>query len=171
MQYKKINEEVLYTTKKMVNLVRKDLDMLKQKAALNKHRRIRFCAHKDIDALLHEMFVVHTKGTYVKPHKHLKKVESLHIISGKADLIFFKENGEIFKITKLGDYASGLSFYARVPENTYHTLYIHTDHIIFHETVTGPFIKKDNIFPSWAPDETKIEHAKRVMKKWREITI
>ena len=39
------------------------------------------------------MLIVHSKSTYVKPHKHLNKEETMMILAGSADYIIFdKEN-------------------------------------------------------------------------------
>ena len=34
----------------------------------------------------------------------------------------------------------------------YHMLIIQSDILVFKETVRGPFIRDDTVFPDWAPD-------------------
>ena len=48
------------------------------------------------------MFIVHPKGTYVRPHKHIKKAESMIVLKGKVDYLIFNENGEVVGIIPMG---------------------------------------------------------------------
>ena len=72
--------------------------------------RIRLCAHPDVNDTLHEMLIVHEKGTYVRPHKHLNKTESVHIIEGSVDVVIFDDDGNITDVIQMGDYKSGRNF-------------------------------------------------------------
>jgi len=101
------------------------------------------------------MLIVHEKSCYVRPHKHIGKIESFHIIEGQADVILFDEDGNIKKVISMGDYSTGLKFYYRMPPNNYHTLLIKSDVLIFHEVTNGPFRSEDTIFAKWAPEETE----------------
>ena len=44
------------------------------------------------------MFIALSDETYIRPHKHLNKSESLHVLEGSADVVFFDEKGKITKI-------------------------------------------------------------------------
>jgi len=99
------------------------------------------------------MLIVHAKNTYVRPHKHLNKSESFHIIEGSADVIIFNEEGSIIEVIEMGDFKSGKQFYYRLSEPYYHTLLIHCDFLVFHETTSGPFNRSDTVFASWSPSE------------------
>ena len=94
---KKESPEVLYSLNKYTTLNKKDLLTLQQKGLRNKKRIIRLCIHKSKKDLVHEMFIVFPKSYYCKPHKHTTE-ESMSVIMGRADVILFKNNGEIFKI-------------------------------------------------------------------------
>src|SRR4051812_15824469 len=78
----KFNDEVLYSDDLIVQVERPEIEQLKKAALLNPRRRIRLCAHRNVDSTLHEMLIVHTANTYVRPHKHLNKIESFHVIEG-----------------------------------------------------------------------------------------
>lgn len=151
MEFKEINEEVLYTTGGIVVLEQNDMNFLKEKAAGIQRKRIRFCAHNDTEDSPQEMFIVHTSDTYVRPHKHLDKAESLYILEGRADLIFFDDEARITDVYELGDYHSGKRFYCRIPEPYYHSLLIYSDFIIFHEVTKGPFVRTNSVFAPWSP--------------------
>ena len=151
----KFNEEVLYNVDSILKIDSADIAELKMKARLNPRRRIRVCAHKDIKDSIHEMLIVHEKTCYVRPHMHVGKTESFHIIEGIVDIILFHENGKIHKIIPMGDYHSGRKFYYRLPPSNYHTLIIQSDVLVFHETTNGPFRSGDTVWAPWAPKETE----------------
>lgn len=153
MRTKKINDEVLFTDEQIVKVGFQDIELLKEKAGSNPRKRIRLCAHRDMEDKLHEMLIIHKKGIYVRPHKHLNKSESFHIIEGTVDVIVFDETGKIIDVIKMGDYSSGLKFYYRISDPYYHTLFTKSDFLVFHETANGPFRRSDMVFAPWAPDE------------------
>jgi len=153
MRMKANSKEVCVADEPIVSVGRPELEFLKGRVRDSERKRIRLCAHKDIQDKLHEMFVVYLGETYVRPNKHLQKDESLHILEGAADFIFFDEVGNITDVIPLGDYASGRRFYCRVPESAYHTLIMRSDVLVIHEATPGPFRKSDTIFAPWAPEE------------------
>jgi len=164
MQTNKMNEEVLYAKDDIVVVNQWDIAFLKEEAQLNERKRIRLCTHRDVGDLLHEMIIVHTKDTYVRPHKHLNKVESFHVIEGRANVILFDDNGHIIQIVEVGAYQSNQAFYYRVADPLYHTLMIETGQFVFHETTNGPFRSTDTVFAPWAPKESN-KHAVKVFMR------
>lgn len=153
MQFKKKNQEILIATGKIVKLKPNFIQTLKTKASANIRKRIRICTHKNTKNLIHEMFIVHMKGNYIRPHKHLNKNESLHIIEGRADVVFFDEKGDIDEIITIGDYLSKDTFYFRIEKPIYHTIIVNTRYLIFHEVTKGPFSNSDTVFAPWSPNE------------------
>ena len=147
-----LNPEVLTAEGPLVRLAGADVEILKQKAVTNERTRIRLCAHATVEDPLHEMFIVHQKDTYVRPHKHLHKSESAHIIDGSVTWVIFDEAGNVTDAIPMGDYHSGRAFYHRMSGAYYHTLLIHSDWLVFHEITNGPFDRADTVFASWAPD-------------------
>lgn len=153
MRAKEINEEVLYAEGTTVKVAKQAIRELKERADSNRRKRIRLCAHPDIDDKLHQMLIVHTKDTYVRPHKHLNKSESIHMIEGSLHLVIFDELGVITDAIPMGEYSSGRAFFHRMNEPLYHTLLISSDYVVFHETANGPFKSSENAFPPWAPED------------------
>lgn len=150
---REISEEVLHAEEDIVKVARHAIAFLKDKAAQNRRKRVRLCAHRDLEDALHEMLIVHTKDTYVRPHKHLHRCESFHVIEGVGDVVVFDEVGNIVKVVPLGDYGSERAFYYRLSQPYFHTLLIRSDVLVFHETTTGPFRRSDTVFAPWAPPE------------------
>ena len=165
MRIKQFNEEVLFADEQIIKVGQQDIEFLKENAGYNQRKRMRLCTHRDVDDRLHEMFIVHTKDTYVRPHKHLDKSESFHIIEGFVNVVVFDEAGNIVEVIKMGDYSSGRRFYYRISNPYYHTLLITSDFLVFHETTNGPFRRSDTIFASWAPDENDSPDRKEFMEQ------
>ncbi len=165
MDYRKINDEVLYPSERFVSLKALDMAFLKTEAFKNPRKRIRFCTHQGMDDKIHEMFIVHAKDAYVRPHKHVNKSESLYLIEGEVDVIFLDDQGKIIKRVEMGPPASGKLFYYRLSEPLYHTFCIKTDLICFYEVTQGPFNREDTIFPSWAPDGSDDKKVKVFLNK------
>ena len=163
------NNEVLYAEDSIVQIDSLDIAELKLKAKKNPRKRIRVCAHKNIDENIHEMLIVHEKNCYVRPHKHTGKTESFHIIEGKADVILFHEDGSIDQVISMGEITTGLKFYYRLPPFRFHTLLIHSDVLVFHEITSGPFRIEDTIMAPWSPEETDEYRVSQYLAKLKDF--
>lgn len=142
----------VYRRSKRVECVgEKDLYYLKRIALKRGLGRSRLCVHPGDHSLLQEMFIVHQKGVYVRPHSHPNKSESYHVIEGQADAVFFDRHGHLTAVIPLGDPSSGRHFYCRIGESQFHTLLIRSKYFIFHEATTGPFQRSNTNFAPWAP--------------------
>jgi cupin fold WbuC family metalloprotein len=148
-ELKQINKEIYYFKNDVVKIGPEIVDFLKEKAHENESGKCRVCCHPDETALHHDMIIVHTKEAHVRPHRHKTRVESFYIIEGKADILLYDKEGELVDRISLGDTNSGLPFYYRLNDSIFHSLDIHTDDLVFHETTNGPFNKEDTVFPSW----------------------
>lgn len=160
---KRLTEEAYVVDAPIAHIGPAEVQFLKDHVHKTQRKRVRICTHKNIEEKLHEMFVCYIKETYVRPNKHLKKDESLHIIHGAADFVFFDDRGEVIEVVPLGDYASGRNFYCRVPESVYHTFVIRSDIIVIHEATPGPFRREDTVYASWAPEEADIPAVKQYL--------
>lgn len=101
----------------------------------------------------------------MRPHKHVNKSESFHVISGEVDVILFEENGAVSQAIRMGEFASGGRFYYRLNEPRYHTLLIRSDVLVFHEVTTGPFRREDTIFASWSPEEAQTDSRREFLAR------
>ncbi len=144
-KFKKINNEVFYTKKKIPQIDNKDILFLKSNANKTKKKRIRICTHLNQKDHLQEMFIALSNKTYIRPHKHFNKSESLHVIYGSADVI------------SLSKYSHNSSFYYRISKPVYHTFIIKSDCFIFHETTQGPLKKSDSVYAPWSPKDTEFK--------------
>jgi cupin fold WbuC family metalloprotein len=145
--------EVRYATEPIVLLDAADVGSLKRDAAENTRRRIRLCAHHGVDDPVHEMLIVHSLGTYVRPHQHIGKTESFHVVEGDVDVVLFDDQGGVAVVIRMGAFASGRPFYYRIAVPLFHTLLIRSEILVFHETTSGPFRRADTVFAPWAPED------------------
>ena len=155
---KEISDCVFYAAEKIVRVNQRMIDSLKERALVAKTVRSRMCMHPSPESDLHEMMIVHFRNTYVRPHKHVKKSESIHMVEGTADLVFFDGQGEIMDVIEMGEYKSGKNFYYRMNDDFFHTILIGSEVCIFHETTKGPFVKeRDTVLAPWTPvnEDTK----------------
>ncbi len=148
MKIIKKNNEVYYCNGGLVFFDKKIKEFLVSKAKENFSGKCRICFHKDLKSPLHEMIIIHSKKSYVPPHRHLKNSESLTILQGSADLIIFDRRGNIVKKVLLTDQKNGVNFY-RMNKSTFHSLIIKSKYLIFHEITRGPFVKKNMIVAKW----------------------
>ena len=163
--YKIVSNEVYYLKNKPTNLNKADIKKLIDLAKKNQSKKIRLCFHDSINSNVHEMLIVHSKSTYVKPHKHLNKEETMMILEGNADYIIFDNTGKVKKIIEMGNYESGKSFYQIIPKQTFHMIVIKSDWLVFKEVTQGPFNTKDTVFAPWRPDDKNIQLINEYIKK------
>lgn len=165
MRVVQASEEVFFARDRTVNIGREDIGPLKDIAKSSRRKTTRLCAHTSIDDELHEMFIVHARDTYIRPHNHLNKSVSFHVIEGVADLVLFDESGDIADVIPLGSYGSGRSFYSRISEPRYYTQVIQSEYLVFHEINKGPFIRSETLWAPWAPDQSDEDDAREYMKR------
>lgn len=131
-----------------------EIRFLESKLSSSARKRTRICAHPGPQEKLHEMFIALSRGTYLRPSLHIGKEESLHVLEGAGDYVFFDQKGAIEKVVRLKPYGSGGSFYLRTPPNVWHALVVCSEVLMIHEITTGPFRKEDTVYAPWAPEDT-----------------
>jgi cupin fold WbuC family metalloprotein len=157
-ELQRVNDEVYYAGSGVVLVGPEELEFIKQRARENGSARARICTHPSTQDGLHEMFIVHGRGAYVRPHAHAVKAESFWLVEGSCDVVFFEDDGGVRSWTRLGT-AEDTQRYYRIPPLLYHTLLIRSEWLVFHEVTTGPFVRSEALFPSWAPDGTDAAEA------------
>ena len=168
--FRRESEEVYYAGPGVTLVDDGTIAFLKDVARENERRRCRLCAHRDVGDSLHEMLIVHAQDAYVRPHKHLDKAESLHVIEGAATLVCFSEEGRPERFERLGEASSGRPFYYRMPEGVYHMLLIDSDWLVFHEAVLGPFERARTVMAPWSPEERDAEAVDRFCADLRSVS-
>lgn len=142
-----------------------DISRMLNLAQGNVRNRVRFCTHADKNEVIQEMYIIHPRHAYVRPHLHVNKPESMLVLEGEVDFITFATNGSISDIIRMGDYNSGDPFYNSMRDATYHTLLIRSEWLAFLEFTQGPFRREDTIFAPWSPEESDMNGVSQFMEK------
>lgn len=150
MRMLRTGTEAFHVTEPVVTVGKAEISQLKNEIEWTPRTRIRLCAHKNANDLIHEMFVLYTNKTYIQPNKHIAKDETFHILEGEASFITYNDSGDVQDIVELGDYQSGKAFYFRVPEGMYHSVIMHSDYLVIHEATPGPYDRSATVWASWA---------------------
>lgn len=152
----------------LVLVDRAQIEFLKTQAGRNPRHRARLCAHKDGQDRIHEMLIAVTQDGYIRPHKHLNKSESFHVIEGSAIVVYFEDAGGIAEVIYVGDAASGRAFYFRNDDGRYHTQVITSPFLVFHEATNGPFNRADTLFAPWSPEEADADGVRAFLQALKD---
>jgi len=158
--------KVIFRKGRIVSIDSKQISLLKKLLHESPDKKARICLHSSFANALQEMLIIHGCGAYVRPHKHIKKDESISIIEGRGLLVIFSQKGKIKKVLPLSARSGKGNFVCRVNKGLWHSLVILSDALIFHEVSAGPFMgENENVFPVWAPSNEKIYEVKRFLKR------
>lgn len=149
--YRRESAEVFYSAEEVTTVASSGIEFLKARAQTGGRERSRLCTHSGQNDSLHEMLIVHARDVYVRPHKHLHKIESFHIIEGAIDVVLFDEDGVPSRLIEMGEYGSRRPFYYRLNTPVYHMLLIRSPMAVFHEVTAGPFNRSDTVWAPWSP--------------------
>ena len=140
---------VIRNTQDTIYIDKKKLEELKILAQNDPNKRARICLHKDDGEMIQEMIIAFCKDSYIRPHRHIDKSESYHIIEGRIEIIFYNDNGiEIDKVI-LSDKMDEHPFLFRISNSAWHTVVPKSDFVIIHEVTKGPFNKNSSEFADW----------------------
>ena len=146
--------EVYHSKENFFSLTKEDINKLISLAKDTNRGRVRYCSHSSEQETLHEMFIIHPKGAYIRPHKHLDKIESMLVIDGEVDYIMFNNDGNVDNVVQMGNFESKKPFYQTIRKDKFHTLIIKSEWLVFLEITQGPFDRKDTVFANWSPKES-----------------
>lgn len=138
-QYARQTQEMFRAKPGLVWVSRADLEFLKSEVSKTAQTRLCLCVHQSDNDQLHEMFVVYTGMTFVRAHRKVGEVESLHILEGEVDFILFNHDGSIRDVIQLGDRTKGKNVFVRVPQGVRHTMIMRSEYLITHEATPRPF--------------------------------
>jgi len=152
-----------YFAKNVARIDREIVKQLVEESARKGNCNGRICLHTSPTANFHEMIILERKGQYYRPHKHLYKGESCHIIEGKAAMFVFNDNGSVVHCCVVGE---DENLICRVGINQWHTVIPTTEYAVYHESKPGPYLGEgDSIKPDWAPDGSDRNEATAYMEQ------
>ncbi len=160
----RINDEVFIASDKIVRFDAGAIEFIREHAIRTPRGRARICAHKTSMDTLHEMLIAMTPASYIRPHRHLGKVESFHLIDGAVDIAILGDGGELEDVIEL---APGRNFYYRLELPRFHTLLINSPVLVIHETTNGPFDPAQSDVAAFSPSEGNTDAIVRYMDQLR----
>ena len=156
LELRKESPEVYYARGTVARADGDVIAFLRREAAVAPRRRCRLCLHASPDARQQEMLIVMHRDSFVRPHKHAGKDETLLVLEGEALAPIFGESGEVIDVLALGPQGSGRTFFYHMPEGVCHGLVIESEWLVYVETTIGPFRRDATIFPRWVPDKADV---------------
>ncbi|WP_316207212.1 MULTISPECIES: WbuC family cupin fold metalloprotein [unclassified Bradyrhizobium] len=153
-QLREVSPEVLYSDGGFLAVDQSVVQLLKDRAAKSPRRRCRLCFHASSDDLQQEMLIVMHRSSYVRPHRHLRRSETLAIIEGTCETLLFDEDGQLADRWPMSTAAEGSRFFYKMPPGIFHTLMFRSEWLVFLETTIGPFDPTSSEAANWAPPET-----------------
>ena len=129
-------------------------------------KNLRLCLHSSPDALFHDMIIFERHDKYYRPHKHLTKGETFHILEGDMGVFSFDDLGNILDACVLN--AKDNIIY-KVAVDTYHAVMPLSPLVIYHESKPGPFAGEgESVFPTWAPDGNDIDETEEYIRRLKK---
>tara|TARA_Y100001937_G_scaffold12497_2_gene16049 strand:- start:56414 stop:56998 length:585 start_codon:yes stop_codon:yes gene_type:complete len=147
-------------------------DEVLEKARSSPRLRTNHNFHDSMEENPHRFLNVMLRGTYIRPHRHLKppKTESFLIIRGAVAFTIFDESGKIQECRLLGEkqapdavfcqeygFGDGLESQGigvDIVPGLWHTLTVISDECVCFEVKPGPYQPADDKeFAAWAPKE------------------
>jgi cupin fold WbuC family metalloprotein len=122
---------------------------LKERLAASGGGTIRICLHAAQEAPVHDMVIVHKRGSYAPAHRHETKDETYQLIEGRLRIDFYDDAGKTVRSRLLGEPESGLPFMIRIPQGQWHATVAETEFVAFHESRPGPFNGGDSAIAGW----------------------
>ena len=88
-RFSKLSDTVFVADEAVTTISSNDIDFLKHQASVLPVRKSRVLLHGKPEQLLHEMLIVHTRGTYIQPHINQRSAKSFLVISGTMRLVLY----------------------------------------------------------------------------------
>lgn len=149
-----VTPEVLYSNGAFLAVSRSDVNVLKSAALASPRRRARLCFHASPEDAQQEMLIVMHRDSYVCPHRHFTKVETLGIIEGTCEALLFDASGHLVDRLSMSPPSHGGAFFYRMPPGQFHSLLFCSEWVVFVETTIGPFTPDGSESAPWAPPES-----------------
>lgn len=130
------------------------LERLKDAASASPLRRARLCLHHGSNDAVQEMILVLCNDVVLfRPHRHLQKTESFHLVEGELYVLVFDDSGNVLRTVHMGPPNSGRTFCYRLNVSHWHAILPRSRFVVFHETTAGPFRAGEALFAPWAPSD------------------
>ena len=151
--FSRLSDAVFVADEAVTTISSNDIDFLKHQATVLPVRKSRVLLHGKPEQLLHEMLIVHMRGTYIQPHINQRSAKSFLVVSGTMKLVLYDEDGSIRAHYRLSADDAEASVLIRLNRPYFHTLIVLSDTVVFLETTLGPH--DETVYADFAPQPNK----------------
>ena len=113
------------------------LNILSHEADISPRKRKNYNFHHTENALCHRLLNAIEPGTYVQPHCHDDKDETMIMVRGKMGLVFFTESGTIEQFRVLAPSSDCVG--VNIARGVFHSVIALTPGTLFFESKEGPY--------------------------------
>jgi len=112
--------------------------------------------HQNLTDLSQRLLIGIEPGSYIQPHRHLQKDETMLVVAGKMGLILFNEDGSVSETHILAPQTEKIGVNIKI--GTFHSVVGLESGTIFFESKDGPYQALESAeIASWAPAESEVE--------------
>jgi cupin fold WbuC family metalloprotein len=154
-----------FCAQEIIEIGKEQLGLIKQAAIRDPLKRARLCLHHNHSDKVQEMVIAFCRDSYVRPHRHLNKSESFHVIEGDLAVVFFNNEGNVINRIKMSPCGNGQTFLYRLSSSLWHMVIPLSEFVVIHETTTGPFLKEETENPTWGPVEADADGIRAFLEK------
>lgn len=156
--------DVFYATDAVTTIGTDDIAFLKQAASGSKNRRARLCLHDSPESVHQQMLIAVHRDSYLRPHYHVGKTETYHVVEGSALIVFFTDDGSPETFVEIGAVSAPTNVSYRVQPLVTHTFLIRSEWVVYWEVTQGPFDTSKTKFPDWSPAADDIAGVERLRR-------
>lgn len=129
------------------------LDLLGRAAATVPRLRTHHTVHTSHDDPVQRLFVAMQSDSYIRPHRHADRSETLLGLRGRFDHLVFDDDGQVIERLSFGT-PECVASCIEVPPGTWHMVIAHDADCLLFEVKAGPFDPGSaKYFAPWAPPE------------------
>ncbi|MEZ5652737.1 MAG: WbuC family cupin fold metalloprotein [Burkholderiaceae bacterium] len=132
------------------------LQRLATGAAASPRRREHLLLHGSHDEAVQRIVMTMNPGTYLRPHRHLARMETLIVLAGELDLLIFDDAGCLTRRLSMAAAGAvgGASSIVEMPARTWHSVVVSSGQpCTLFEIKPGPHRDADTEMADWAPAE------------------
>ena len=153
IKMKRLTDRSFVADASIVSVGRNEIDFLKRRCSAPISTGLGSTLTSDPKSLLREAIQIRKRQRYVRPHR-LAHDQSIHILEGSADVVFFDDHGSVLKSIPVGSIGSERDFYVRLPAQTFHFVLVHSDILVTHDVKAAPPDDNERQYPTWSPIES-----------------
>lgn len=137
----------------LVSIGHHQLAELSERARQTQRLRQNLNVHARLDDPVNRLLNAVEPGSYVRPHRHSERSETLLAVRGSFDVVFFDDDGCVLERSRLGGQGALLLEY---PPNTWHTLTALEPGSVFFEVKRGPYTPAgpEDFLAGWPPENS-----------------